>query len=180
MPIGSGESYRVAARNVNTLRGVVIIINVGESLGAIDHTVRAIQIGLLIVDPGLLIVVGLTVWSLIGRALSPVEAIRSEVEDITARALERRVTEPKFHDEIGRLAVTMNSMLERIAASSQRQRAFVADASHELRSPLAAAPSELDVIPRLVVDKEGSHSLGLVLRHINRQGDPSCHTLNPN
>ena len=144
LPIGSGESYRIAATSVNTSAGRIIIY-AGESLGAIDHSVHIVLISLLIMDPILLFIVGLTVWWLIGRALSPVEAIRSEVEDITGRVLERRVTEPAVRDEIGRLAVTMNDMLGRLEASSQRQRAFVADASHELRSPLAAAQSELEV-----------------------------------
>ena len=144
LPIGSGESYRVAATTAITTAGRITIY-AGESLGAIGQSLHAIRMGLLIVDPILLIIVGLTVWWLIGRALSPVEAIRSAVVDITARALERRIAEPVVHDEIGRLAVTMNEMLERLDASNRRQRAFVADASHELRSPLAAAQSELEV-----------------------------------
>ena len=167
LPIGSGNSYRVAATSVNTSTGPIIIY-VGESLGAIDHSVHAIQIGLLIVDPVLLVIVGLTVWWLIGRALSPVEAIRSEVEDITARALERRITEPVVHDEIGRLAVTMNEMLERLEASSQRQRAFVADASHELRSPLASAQSELEVSLTHVTSTDWPDSARIVLGDLER------------
>jgi signal transduction histidine kinase len=144
LPIGSGSRYRVAAVSVSTPSGRVIIY-VGESLQAIDHSVRVVLFGLLIVDPVLLLIVGGTVWWLIGRALSPVEAIRSEVEEITASVLNRRVPEPDVKDEIGRLAVTMNAMLGRLEAASERQNAFVADASHELRSPLAAAQAELEI-----------------------------------
>lgn len=167
LPIGSGDSYRVAATSVNTSAGTIIIY-VGESLGAIDHSVHAILVGLLVVDPVLLIIVGSTVWWLIGRALSSVEAIRTEVEDITARALERRITEPVVHDEIGRLAVTMNAMLERLEASSQRQRAFVADASHELRSPLAAAQSELEVSLAHAKSTDWPDSARIVLGDLER------------
>jgi signal transduction histidine kinase len=144
LPIGPESPYRVAALSIGTPSGRVIIY-VGESLQAIDHSVRVMLIGLLIVDPVLLLIVGGTVWWLIGRALSPVEAIRSEVEEITASALDRRVPEPDVDDEIGRLALTMNAMLGRLEDASQRQNAFVADASHELRSPLAAAQAELEI-----------------------------------
>lgn len=144
LPIGSGSRFRVAALRVSTPSGPAIIY-VGESLQAIDHSVRDVLVGLALVDPVLLFIVGGTVWWLIGRALSPVEAIRSEVEEITAGALDRRVPEPDVDDEVGRLAVTMNAMLARLEDAIHRQNKFVADASHELRSPLAAAQAELEI-----------------------------------
>ncbi len=144
LPVGVESPYRVGAVSVSTPVGPVTIY-VGESMQAIDHSVRVVLIGLLIVDPILLLIVGATVWWLIGRALSPVEAIRSEVEEITASALNRRVPEPDIKDEVGRLAATMNAMLSRLEGASRRQNAFVADASHELRSPLAAAQAELEI-----------------------------------
>ena len=144
LPIGSGSRYRVAVLAIKTPAGRAVIY-VGESLATIDHSVHVLLIGLLIVDPILLLIVGATVWWLIGRALSPVEAIRSEVDEITASALDRRVPEPAVDDEIGRLSVTMNAMLGRLEDASRRQNAFVADASHELRSPLAAAQAELEI-----------------------------------
>ena len=167
LPIGSGDSYRVAATGVKTSIGAAIIY-VGESLGAIDHSVHAIQVGLFVLDPVLLIIVGSTVWWLISRALASVEAIRTEVEDISARALDRRITEPVVHDEIGRLAETMNAMLERLETSSQRQRAFVADASHELRSPLAAAQSEIEVSLTHVATTDWQDSARIVLGDLER------------
>ena len=87
--------------------------------------------------PLLLLLVGGTTFLLTGRALAPVEAIRSEVDEISGSDLDRRVPEPKSSDEIGRLAVTMNRMLGRLEAASDTQRRFVSDASHELRSPVA-------------------------------------------
>src|SRR5204863_8167972 len=87
-------------------------------------------------------------WWLTGRALRPVEAIRSEAAAITASTMHRRVPEPTTDDEVGRLARTMNSMLDRLEESSRRQRRFVADASHELRSPVAAIRAQVEVALR--------------------------------
>ena len=75
---------------------------------------------------------------MVGRALRPVEAIRREVDAISSTALHRRVSEPPGADEIARLSATMNRMLDRLDRAQQQQRRFVSDASHELRSPIAA------------------------------------------
>jgi signal transduction histidine kinase len=86
--------------------------------------------------PILLLVFGLVTWFVVGRALAPVEAIREEVDAISSSRLDRRVSDPPGHDEIARLATTMNRMLERLQDGQLRQRRFVSDASHELRSPV--------------------------------------------
>ena len=89
--------------------------------------------------------VGATTWVVTGRALRPVEGMRREVEAIGAEDLHRRVPEPSTGDEIGRLARTMNAMLARLEDATERQRRFVADASHELRSPLTGIRAQLEV-----------------------------------
>ena len=144
LPIGPEGQFRVAGRGVDTPTGRVTVY-AGESLAVVNRSVHGLIAALLIFDPIFLAVVGLTVWILVRRALSPVEAIRSEVAGISAKELDRRINEPPVMDEIGRLAITMNDMLGRLDASSHRQQTFVADASHELRSPLAAAHAELEV-----------------------------------
>lgn len=144
LPLGTGERYRVAVAAVATPAGPMIAY-VGESLAVVDQATHDLTWGLAIADPVLLVIVGLTVWWLVRRALSPIEAIRSEVESISGSDLGRRVVQPVVHDEIGRLAITMNRMLDRLEDASARQRSFVADASHELKSPLAAAQTELEV-----------------------------------
>jgi signal transduction histidine kinase len=88
---------------------------------------------------------GLLAWWLAGRALRPVEAIRSGVAGLSAGDLHRRVPEPPQDDEIGRLARTMNAMLARLEASRDQQNRFVSDASHELRTPLAALLAQVEV-----------------------------------
>lgn len=98
--------------------------------------------------PLLLLVVGATTWSVVGRALAPVEAIRAEVESISADELHRRIDPPGRDDEIGRLARTMNRMLDRLERSQRQQRRFVSDASHELRSPVASIRQHAEVALR--------------------------------
>ena len=100
---------------------------------------------LLAAVPVVLVLAGLAVWFITGRALRPVERIRRAVTDITSADLSQRVPEPSTTDEIGQLARTMNDMLGRIDDAARRQRRFVADASHELRTPLAAIRTTLDV-----------------------------------
>ncbi len=110
--------------------------------------VDAVKEGLTVSLPLLVGAVALLVWVLAGRALRPVESIRSEVEAITGTTLDRRVPVPRSGDEVARLACTMNAMLDRLQDASTRQQRFVADASHELRSPVAAIRTELEVAQR--------------------------------
>ena len=95
--------------------------------------------------PLLLLVIGVVTWRVVGRALSPVDAIRAQVEAISSRELHRRVSEPPGSDEISRLAATMNRMLDRLEAGRLRERRFVSDASHELRSPVATIRQHAEV-----------------------------------
>nr|WP_280801371.1 ATP-binding protein [Arthrobacter pigmenti] len=88
--------------------------------------------------PLLILIVSVVTWLVVGRALAPVERMRREVDEVTSRNLHRRIDDPGRSDEIGRLARTMNRMLERLEQSQRSQRRFISDASHELKSPLAS------------------------------------------
>ena len=114
------------------------VVLVGRSIDDVNETVLLLARSLLLGIPLLVLVVGVTTWILVGRALAPVEAMRREVDAISATELHRRVPQPPSDDEIARLASTMNRMLDRLEASAARQQRFVSDASHELRSPVAA------------------------------------------
>ncbi|MFF4607374.1 sensor histidine kinase [Streptomyces sp. NPDC001339] len=83
-------------------------------------------------------------WATARRSLRPVEAIRQEVAEITDTSLDRRVPVPDARDPVRRLALTTNTTLDRLETAVERQRRFVADASHELRSPVAALRYELE------------------------------------
>ena len=138
------ESFLVSARRFQSPTGPAVVY-AAASLDDVDDTVATVNGILAVGVPLLVAAVGFTSWLVTRRALQPVDSIRSEVAEITTRDLSRRVPEPAANDEIGRLARTMNGMLDRLQAGSDRQRRFVADASHELQSPLASARAQLEV-----------------------------------
>jgi signal transduction histidine kinase len=145
VPIGDGtHSFRTVAKVVQTRAGLLRVV-VGGSLEHVFESTRTVTRMLSYGIPGLLALVVLITWSVMGRALRPVESIRREVADISARDLHRRLKVPKSDDEISRLAETMNGMLSRLAESSQRQRRFISDASHELRSPVSSLRAVAEV-----------------------------------
>jgi signal transduction histidine kinase len=121
------------------------LVYAASSLEPAHEATAATATALAVAVPLLLACVGVTSWRLVGRSLRPVEAIRAQVDQITADQLDRRVAEPPARDELGRLARTMNTMLDRLQRSHERQRRFVSDASHELRSPLAAIRTRVEV-----------------------------------
>ena len=117
----------------------------GRTLDTVSESTSVVT-GLLVIGlPILLAVAAVTTWLVVGRALAPVESIRREVDAISSADLDRRVPNPPGNDEIARLATTMNSMLERLERGQAQQRRFVADASHELRSPVASIRQHAEV-----------------------------------
>ncbi|MDQ2934351.1 MAG: HAMP domain-containing histidine kinase [Chloroflexota bacterium] len=87
-------------------------------------------------------------WWLAGRALRPVAEITAEAAAIGASDLDRRLPQPSRPDELGVLARTLNGMLDRIGDAIKRQRSFLAAASHDLRTPLTALQTELELADR--------------------------------
>jgi signal transduction histidine kinase len=143
--IEKGEGpYRVVARRVTTASGTYTVY-VARSLEGVTRSTDNLERLLWWSLPALLTLMGVLTWVVTGRALRPVESMRREVEVIGAEDLHRRVPEPATADEVGRLARTMNAMLARLEDATDRQRRFVADASHELRSPLTGIRAQLEV-----------------------------------
>jgi len=134
----------MARREIQTTAGNITLV-AQQSTAAVNSTVDSVTDVLLVAVPLMILLVALAAWYFTGRALKPVEAIRLEAESITGTTMHRRVPEPDTDDEVGRLARTMNAMLARLETSAQKQRQFVSDASHELRSPLASIRTNLEV-----------------------------------
>lgn len=147
---GDGEDYLAVVAEVpdppsaGRFAGARTVL-VASTLKTVEESVEVV-VGLLVVGlPVLLLVVAATTWRVVGRALAPVDAIRATAESVSSADLGRRVPEPAGRDEVSRLAATMNRMLDRLERSQSRQRRFVADASHELRSPLATIRQHAEV-----------------------------------
>ena len=118
---------------------------VAKSLADLTRSIELLRNVLLIAFPLLVLGLALVAWRVVGATLRPVEALRSGAEAITDGARPGTLPVPASHDEINRLAVTLNRMLARLDGARRRQRAFVADAAHELRSPLANMRTQLEV-----------------------------------
>ena len=139
------ERQRLLSRRFTTSGGEELVLHVARPLDDLDESVRALVASLAGIVPLAVALLGLVVWQLVGRTLHPVEQIRAQVAAIGGSEVDRRVPQPRGHDEIARLAATMNEMLARIEAATRRQQQFVADASHELRTPLTRMRAELEV-----------------------------------
>ena len=143
IPLSSHE-FRVLVRPVPTDQGATTLV-VGKNLDDVNESVSILRASLGVSIPVVLMLLAGLVWWLTGRVLRPVEAIRAEVASIGGTELDRRVPVDGTYDEISRLARTMNAMLDRVQHATDRQRQFVADASHELRSPLARIRAALEI-----------------------------------
>ena len=138
------EEFMAVAEGAQTSDGPRTVLVARALIGVFETTAVVTKV-MLIGLPLLLVVVAVTTWVMVGRALAPVDAIRREVDEISAAQLYRRVPQPDADDEISRLAATMNRMLERLESARNSQRRFVSDASHELRSPITTIRQHAEV-----------------------------------
>lgn len=138
-----GAPYRVA---VATPPGSPAYhVYVGLPLSEVDQSTAELATSLAAGVPLLVVAFAGLTWVFAGRALKPVENLRRQAADISVTDLHRRLDVPGTGDELQRLGATLNDLLGRLDRSLDRQRQFVADAAHELRSPVAAIQAQAEV-----------------------------------
>jgi signal transduction histidine kinase len=132
-----------AVHSITTTGGIRVLA--GSNLSGIQGTLDQLAGSLLVVG-GLASIASLAGgWLLAGRALRPVAMMTAEASQIGATDIERRLPVPPRRDELQALATTLNEMLDRVGEALHRQRTFVAAASHDLRTPIAALQAELEL-----------------------------------
>ena len=170
-----GVPRRAYAVSLPALSGRPDVLIVSRSVGELQNTLRRTLLFLVIGSAILLLVGGLLAQWLAGRALQPVRTIAGLARSISEHDLHRRVEVRVPPDELGELVATFNSMLARLEASFDSLSRFTADASHELRAPLALMRSELEgALSRDRTGEEYRRVLGALNRevdHLSRLAD---------
>lgn len=141
---GDVDTPLVVSRGVRTPSGTYVV-QVSASQEPQHEAISTDAKILLLGTPVLALLAAALAWWVAGRALAPVDRMRAEVDAVEGGHLDTRVEVPPQQDEIAALAVTLNRMLDRLQSAQAQQQRFVADASHELRSPLATLQAATDL-----------------------------------
>ncbi|HKO29029.1 MAG TPA: ATP-binding protein [Solirubrobacteraceae bacterium] len=140
--IDRGEKARLLVERVDTQPKAVLVV--GASLSERNSALSTLSELLFIGGPGLLVLTCLAGYGLAAWALAPVKSMSARADQISGAPHGQRLPVPEAHDELHHLGETINGMLCRLDDALARERAFVADAGHELRTPLAILKLELE------------------------------------
>ena len=125
--------------------GRPLVIVAGTTLAGLAQTMKRLGLLLLVGDPAAVALASAVAWVMTGAALRPVERMRREAAAYSVSDPMPRLPLPESNDEIARLGETLNSLLDRLQATLDRERRLLDDASHELRTPLSTLKTEIDL-----------------------------------
>ena len=140
---GVEGTARVLARPAHA-GGAAAVVAVGRSLQDRDETLSGLVTSFAVGGPVAVALASALGYLLAATGLRPVEAMRRRASEVSLSHGEERLPLPAANDEIRRLGETLNEMLDRLRRSFERERRFVADAGHELRTPIAVVKTELE------------------------------------
>ena len=166
---GLGQHARLLAQPEN-IGGEHLIVVTGTSLDAQVDARQRVFTTLAIGGPLLSLLLAVGAWFVVTAALRPVRRISEEAEEVSRLDIGRRLPEPAT-TELAQLARNLNAMLDRLAESFERERAFVDDASHELRTPIAILRGELELASGSTDVDELRHAVGSALEEAVRLAD---------
>lgn len=141
----NGQAVRLYSVALTENGKVFGVLQVGASLAQLTTTLQSIVLALLAITPFVLLLSAFGSYWLAKRAFRPIHRLTRTARDIKARDLHRRVPVPQAKDEVHDLALTLNEMIGRLDQAFTQQRRFIADASHELRTPVTVIRSITDV-----------------------------------
>lgn len=160
--------WRIVTRKVEGPEGT-LVVQIARSLEFYDHEMSELLLVLLLTGPLTLLVALGGGYFLARRALAPVDRMTEAANRIEAKQLSQRLDVANPNDELGRLADTLNGMLDRLEKSFREMQRFTADASHELRTPISVIRTEAEVaLNQPVSDDEKQNLLGNILEECER------------
>jgi two-component system OmpR family sensor kinase len=130
------------------VRGSALTIQVAGSLDDVNNVLRSASILFIAIGLALILAVGAAGAVLTSKVFLTIDDVVRQARRIGEASLDERIPHPGSNDEMGRLVVTLNEMLDRLEQGFEIQRRFTSDASHELRSPLSRLRTELEVMLR--------------------------------
>lgn len=166
---GLGRRFQVVSIRYWTKARQGYLVEVGapedEIVSALHGLIWTLALGF----PFFIGLIGLGGYYLLGRALRPVDEIVKTAEQITFRNLNQRLPVTKTGDEVERLSLTLNRMIQRLDEAFQQTSRFSADASHELRTPLTIMRGELEtLLTEEGLREDQAEQLGSVIEEIDR------------
>ena len=168
------REVRLYSRAFTQHQQVLAIIQVGESLTALHTLLHSLVEELLLVGALVLLICALGSYWLAARSFAPIQRLAETARRIQAGNLHQRVPVPTAHDEVHYLAQTFNAMLDSVEQALGRQRRFVADASHELRTPVAVLRNKADVT---LLKSRAPEDYARVLREVSAEAERLSHLI---